>query len=254
MDQAATLKHQKSHRACEAAGWAFQPFVADTYGALRADARGFVTRFIKRYHHKFHPLDEAQAGRAIWSTVSAAVICRAAQQICRMTLADSPLGMPLQALDLHSARTTSSTLPTAPTRPHDMGINLQQPSQDLEAEEELFDFPSTTTHPTSQSDVVMADQSTAISTTATTTTEAASTVMQPKQVVLLRCNNQTLPLYLEAGATLSDLNRQLRGVYHINPHNHTLFLGAQPLQPHPTLAEQGVSDRCEISLHPVPPL
>ena len=33
--------NKKSRTACEAAGWSFQPFVADTYGALRADARGF---------------------------------------------------------------------------------------------------------------------------------------------------------------------------------------------------------------------
>ena len=90
MDQAATLKEQKSRQACQAAGWGFQPFVADTYGALRADAHAFVKRFIKRYHSKF-PLDEAQARQAIWSTISTAVISRAAQQLCRATMEDSPL-------------------------------------------------------------------------------------------------------------------------------------------------------------------
>ena len=124
--------NKKSRTACEAAGWSFQPFVADTYGALRADARGFVARFIKRYHHKFPPLDEAQAGRAIWCTISTAVISRAAQQLCRLSLIDNPLGLPLQALDMRPARSTSSTLPFAPPRLHAMGIILQQPSQDAE--------------------------------------------------------------------------------------------------------------------------
>ena len=70
-------------------------------------------------HHKFQPLDEAQAGRAIWCTISTAVISRAAQQLCRLSLTDNPLGLPLQALDL---RSTLSTLPFAPPRLHDMGI------------------------------------------------------------------------------------------------------------------------------------
>ena len=76
--------------------------MADTYGALRADARAFVQRFIKRYHTKLYPLDEAQAGQAIWSTISTAVISRAAQQLCRPTLEDSPFGLPINALDLRS--------------------------------------------------------------------------------------------------------------------------------------------------------
>ena len=78
MDKAAMLKNQKSQSACAAAGWSFQPFVADTYGELRADARNFIQRFIKRYKNRFAPLDEAQAGRAIWATVSTAIISRAA--------------------------------------------------------------------------------------------------------------------------------------------------------------------------------
>ena len=56
-----------------AAVWVFQPFVEDTYGDLRADARGSVARFIQRYHRSFQPLDETQAGRAIWCTISTAL-------------------------------------------------------------------------------------------------------------------------------------------------------------------------------------
>ena len=93
MDQAAAQKQNKSQLACEAAGWVFQPFVADTYGALRTNARSFISHFIQKNHHKFYPLDEADAGRAIWSTVSAAIISRAAQQLCKLALTDSPFGI-----------------------------------------------------------------------------------------------------------------------------------------------------------------
>ena len=55
LDQAAKQKQQKSRQQCEAAGWRFQPFVADTYGALHAEAREFVSNFISRYHSKFAP-------------------------------------------------------------------------------------------------------------------------------------------------------------------------------------------------------
>ena len=96
MDQAAHQKEQKGKRLCEAAGLAFQPFVADTYGAMRQNAREFISRFIRKYSHKFAPLDEAEAGRAIWCTISTAIISRAAKQLCGLTSADSPLGMPLQ--------------------------------------------------------------------------------------------------------------------------------------------------------------
>ena len=40
------------------------------------------------------------------------------------------MGMPLQQLDLHSARTTSSTISNAVPIPYDMSINNHQPSQD----------------------------------------------------------------------------------------------------------------------------
>ena len=108
MDQAAKQKQQKSRREGEAAGWMFQPVVADTYGVLRANARGFASRFIHRYHNKFFfPL----AGHAIWSTISSAIVGHAAQQICRLALTDTPLGLPNRALDLRTAPSTSSTLP-----------------------------------------------------------------------------------------------------------------------------------------------
>ena len=216
MDQTAAQKQQKSRTICEAAGWSFQPFVADTYGTLRADARGFVARFIKRYHHKFQPLDEAQAGRAVWCTMSTVVISRAAQQLCRLSLIDNPL-------DLRSARSTSSTLPFAPPRLHDMGIILQQPSQDAEAEEDLLQQHSSAKNSLShklgpQPDTVMEELShpsnanataNAATTAAKPTQEAENKLPRQTQLVFLRstANGQSLPVYLEPGARLADLSQ-----------------------------------------------
>ena len=106
---------------------------------MRHDARDFVSRLIRKCSCKFAPLDETEKARAIWCTVSTAIISRAAQQLCRLLSADSPLGMPLQQLNLHPARTSSSTISTA-TLPHNMGNNHQQPSQVGPADVFLFDF------------------------------------------------------------------------------------------------------------------
>ena len=76
MDRAADLKIRKSKALCEAAGWEFRPFVADTFGAIRSDGRALVSRVIKRCASQLFPLSEAEAGRAIWSSVAAAVIAR----------------------------------------------------------------------------------------------------------------------------------------------------------------------------------
>ena len=62
MDQAVTAKERKSKEACRAAGWEFQPFVADTYGAIRSDAPALISRLIHRHHSRFFPLSEAEAG------------------------------------------------------------------------------------------------------------------------------------------------------------------------------------------------
>ena len=186
--------------------------------------------------------------------------------------------MPLQVLDIRTARSTSSTLPTALKRPN-MGINPQPPSEDAEEEEEdLFDF-------TPKSDVVMEDQSlaTAVAAASATNTNppdegmeadtpstlfettvtallpsataATDKLQQPSRLFMVRSvtNNQSVPVLLENGATLLDLKRQLKNAYQLNPSTYTAFLGAQPLRPNTTLAEQGVSERCEILLHPATP-
>ena len=60
MDQAARIKDKKSAELCKVAGWDFFAFVGDTYGALRSDARDFVSRFISRNAAKFEPLTIAE--------------------------------------------------------------------------------------------------------------------------------------------------------------------------------------------------
>ena len=62
-------------------------------------------------------------------------------------------------------------------------------------------------------------------------------------------NGQSVPISVEQLATLLDLSQLLSRAFHVNPSTYTLFFGAQPLQPGLTLAEQGVSDGCEIALH-----
>ena len=134
MDQTAQLKHHKSRQLCQAHGWEFMPFVADAYGALRTDARDMVSTLIQRHHTKFAPLTEAEVGRAVWSTVSAAAVARAAMQLSRMLQADRPLGMDIDGLNLRTARAcdvTALVRSQAPA-PQQEGMGIlphQQPGQ-----------------------------------------------------------------------------------------------------------------------------
>ena len=148
MDQAAELKIRKSKALCEAAGWEFRPFVADMYGAIRSDGRALVSRVIKRCAPRLLPQSEAEAGRAIWSAVTAAVMARVAMQLGRLSLFDQPLGIPLHGLDLLSSRGptahTARGLPVSSSShtnaPADMGTHtLYQPSPtELLGEEDDF--------------------------------------------------------------------------------------------------------------------
>ena len=47
MDYAAKRKNSKSRDACNAVGWSFMPFVCNTYGAMRADARDLIKKIGK---------------------------------------------------------------------------------------------------------------------------------------------------------------------------------------------------------------
>ena len=108
MDSAARCKERKSADLWTAAGWDFLPFVGDTYGALRTDARNFVSSFISRYAAKFEPLTVMKAARAIWSTVSAATVARSAMQLSRLATIDKPFGSDVHSLDLLTARSAQT--------------------------------------------------------------------------------------------------------------------------------------------------
>ena len=145
MDHAAAQKLRKSKEKCQVAGWHFMPFVADCYGALRCDARTFIGRFIHRYSDRFFPLNETEAGKAIWSAVSSAAISRAAFELGRLTAADRPFGMPVDVLDLQTSRMRRSTIARQQTSLDmgtDMGIDSHKPSPGTRADAEiLFDLP-----------------------------------------------------------------------------------------------------------------
>ena len=44
LDSAAVAKMRKNAEACARAGWVYQPFVVDVFGAVRADARRIIAR------------------------------------------------------------------------------------------------------------------------------------------------------------------------------------------------------------------
>jgi hypothetical protein len=81
LDAAAELKLKKSKEVCTAAGWQFLPFVADTYGALRADARSFVGKLIDSLTEKSKHQPEGKLGLQVWQAISAAAVSRAARQL-----------------------------------------------------------------------------------------------------------------------------------------------------------------------------
>ena len=128
MDSAARAKCRKYTKACADEGWDFMPFVTDTFGAVRSDARSFVSSVIKRKGESFAPLLPHEAGQAIWSAVSGAAVYRAASQLSRTALLDSPAEMPLALLDLTSVRALRTTELEAAGTPQpqrrDMGTSL----------------------------------------------------------------------------------------------------------------------------------
>ena len=103
MDEAALQKCRRYKKACEKAGWDFMPFAADTFGALRGDARSFVSSVIHRKTETFPPMELFEVGQAVWSAVSGAAVQRAATQLSRVSILDCHLDMPLRVLDLRTA-------------------------------------------------------------------------------------------------------------------------------------------------------
>ena len=57
MDQAAADKIRRYGALCAKAGWGFQPFIADTFGAMWADARHFIQRLIQRKKERIDDID-----------------------------------------------------------------------------------------------------------------------------------------------------------------------------------------------------
>ena len=127
MDSAARAKCRKYKKACDDEGWDFMPFVADTFGAVRSDARSFVGTIIQRTGEAFTPLLPHEAGQAIWSAVSGAAVHRAASQLSRAALTDNPADMPLALLDLTSVRAlrapVNEAAGTPQPQPKDMGTS-----------------------------------------------------------------------------------------------------------------------------------
>jgi len=81
MDQAAADKIRRYGALCAKAGWGFQPFIADTFGAIRADARHFIQRLIQTKKERTDGIEASRFAASLWAMLSEAVVSRAAIQI-----------------------------------------------------------------------------------------------------------------------------------------------------------------------------
>ena len=75
MDQAANAKRRNNEAFCAAAGWECFPFVANTFGALHAQARDMVSALISKMA-AVGPLPPAKMGRAVSSAVTGAAVAK----------------------------------------------------------------------------------------------------------------------------------------------------------------------------------
>ena len=80
MDAAAKAKTLKYSLPCSAARWTFSPVTCDTFGAMHSSARDLLQHLIRRLRAEDHPSWATSPGTAVWRSVSAAIISRAAQQ------------------------------------------------------------------------------------------------------------------------------------------------------------------------------
>ena len=241
MDQAAQHKQRKYQEACQAAGWLFQPFVADVYGAVRCDARGLITRFIKRFHHRFFPEDEAAAGQAIWSAISSAALSRAAMQLGRLSAADKPMGMAVNMLDLQTSRLRSSTLHSSLRSAQDTGIDTaQQPSLAASSVvEELFDLLAQA-----------AEQEQRMSIDAAHFAPPTLPNRLLQITVISTDTNRRLHLPVSEHAGLATLQSLIESQTGTSAHLYELTNGTVPLQPNISLSAQGVADGTVLQFHP----
>ena len=152
-----------------------------------------------------------------------------------------------------------------------MGTNLQQPSQDAEAVEDLFDIPPAVATPILQPDVSMQEQSNAAirptqpeggpllhnpchSPQATQTTPDYTLAVATATLnvrIYSTSNGQEISARLATPAKLEDLQSMLLSKFALAPTSYVLTLGAHPLQQEQPLCEQGVVEGSRILLHPV---
>jgi len=111
MDKTAAAKIKMYAHLCAEAGWGFQPFVMDTYGAIRADARNLIHELVKKIRHLTSEEEATKFATKAWSLLTAAGISRAAIQLT----ATSRI--------LHCA-TSSNTIVSTPTPTADTSAGM----------------------------------------------------------------------------------------------------------------------------------
>ena len=109
LDKAASEKTHKYSLLCSQQGWKFIPVVFDVYGASHPNSRGVLKKIIKRLEAKCPVEEKAAAGRLVWSSVTTAVISRAAKQMERVSQADNPAGILLGALSWRKRKREPAT-------------------------------------------------------------------------------------------------------------------------------------------------
>ena len=127
MDYAAANKLKMYSHLCAAAGWMFRPFVTDSYGGIRADARHMIGQLIT-LSKKFMTEEESTAySSSAWINISAAAVSRAGIQLCAAhAVINSSLHTPAQGFISEDISTSSSAC-------NDMGnVTSFQPSQPAE--------------------------------------------------------------------------------------------------------------------------
>ena len=83
MDAAVSRKIIKYRGICEKAGWTFEPFVCDTYGAMTQNARTTLSLAVKKLKPEDRYYESTSGYAAVWRGVSAAIVSRAAEQYLR---------------------------------------------------------------------------------------------------------------------------------------------------------------------------
>ena len=246
MDEAARAKDRKSAALCNAVGWDFMAFVGDTYGALRSDARALISRLISRHAAKFEPLSETDASRAIWSTVGAAVMSRAAMQLSRLSAIDQPFGMDLDGLSLSNSRMQD----TPTTAPLPSPSQLHHPSPTVNMGNEPFIQPSSPQVDGGGIGSEFVGESTAMG--ATHVSPSAAFAQLPNGVrIPIKSGSSGSELYPYVGpsARLQDLHDLLHSKTGNSSNSYTLSLNGLPVRPGLTLFAQGVASDSVLTHH-----